>query len=268
MSSDRSLTRWLSERRRQALIAVMGIGLAVFVYLLADGKTNLGSLIQGLALSVIFAAGAYLFANYFLYSDELEPNNVFRRIGEIVEDRGLRDVASAAPAVDWPGLLNGPPTMSVEGFVRYLDRPVDDYYESFVTFFERGGSLTLILPAEDEKIGAEIAAQFDPGNPIQPKRVLERIANTRDGLERAIADAAARDKGSGPPGRLEIIEATRAPNFWALVLDGRRALFAPYDNWAKSGSRAPVFDFDLTVATGLAECLNHEIAQFRQAARA
>src|SRR5882757_8025074 len=113
MSAERSSSQWLSERRSQALPAVLGITLAVVVYLLVDGKTNLGSLIQGLAISVIFAAGAYLFANYFLFRRKLEPEDVFRQFRAIVQefrgvvkDRGLRDVVPDVPNVDWGRLLN------------------------------------------------------------------------------------------------------------------------------------------------------------------
>jgi hypothetical protein len=268
MASDRSLREWLKERRQQALIAVLGIALAVTVYLLVDGHSAVGSLIQGLALSAIFAAVAYLFANYFLFSDELEPAQIYRRIGEIVKDRGLREISPHVPAVKWHRFLNEPPVMAVEGFVRYLDGPLDDDHEAFVTFFQRGGRFTVVLPSEDEALAMGIAQQFDPDNPTQPERILGRIAATRKGLERAVAEADRRNhearRPALPADLLTILTSARAPNFWVLVGDSQRALFAPYDNWAKSGRRMPILEFDLSVATELAECLDHEMTRFKK----
>ena len=268
MTPNRSLSGWLKARRQQALIAVLGIALAVTLYLVVDGRSSLGSLVQDLSISVIFAAVAYLFANYILYSDELAPSQIYQRIGEIVKDKGLREVVQHAPAIDWNGFLNEPPAMAVEGFVRYLDAPLDGNREAFVDFFARGGRLTLVLPDEDNAIATNISRQFDPDNPIQPGRILERIAATRTGLASALSEA---EKSRGAGGQvangnsqLKILTATQAPNYWALTADRRRAFFAPYDNWARSGRRMPVFEFDLAIATELSKCIDNEMRRFKE----
>jgi hypothetical protein len=263
MRGDRSPKEWIKERRRQALIALLGIALAIVVYLSADGDSNVGSLIQGLALSVIFAAIAYLFANYVLYSDELEPDRIYQRLGEIVEDKGLREVAPYAPAVDWDRFLNDPKAMVVEGFVRYLDVPLDDEFDAFATFFQRGGQMTLVLPREDREVAASIARQFHPELGVESDQILRRIFLTRRLLNRAAESAG---KGTAANPQLRVVASSEAPNYWGLVADGQRALFAPYDNWARSSLRMPVFEFDLGVAAELRKCFEHEMDSFSEAA--
>jgi hypothetical protein len=64
VNSQRSLSTWVVERRRQAIIACLTVGLAIIVFLLISGDSAAAELAQGLSLSAIVAALAYLIGNY------------------------------------------------------------------------------------------------------------------------------------------------------------------------------------------------------------
>jgi len=254
-----------------ALIVVLGI-----LYLrLASESAPLApgwDFAKQLIPNIVVALGGYLILNFLFFREQLGTlHAAVDHVADAVRERlGHAAGVEALHRNVWEPDY-GTYIAQAEGIrllCRFFNDWVGHHSDELSRFFANGGVFELLVPScdgDDDALLTSYSQQNRVRGRGDPSVMRRRVELTIEKLTRALEEAEPLRKPSAPRGELIVVRTRRHINYWALVMDDKRVVYAPYAQWAHDTQCPPVHVLDLKQLGNAQAWLNRELSEFRRA---
>lgn len=210
------------------VVSVVALILAYFYFELNDADPIWAGILGGIVVAILGPIAGYLL---FVSRGVSLPSMQVSKEGALVSFYPTHE------DVDWDAIIDH--SRSIDIVVHYYGRWASRHYDSFVSFFRRGGKLRLVMADPEIPATMDIVREhFFPY--LDAKQLVDKIAETVRILQNALDEAGSR-KAS-----FHVYYFPKVLHYAFLLVNDRTLYLSAYDQFKGTNIRAPVFGIDLT----------------------
>lgn len=214
------------------LAGATGLILVGVLYLLGFSAKEIAAAV----VPNLIATSLSFIAVYFV----LERRGIITSNGQLALGMDHRlELHTRHDKMDWGSVIRSA-EKRVDIVVFYYGNWFSALHDEFVSFFQKGGTLTLVM-SDPSNAPLMRMVQEHFFEALTPDELANKVANTVSAVERALKDS------HSTAAKFECLYFPRALHYSFVLIDNRRLYVSPYEQFRHPTVRAPVFEVDLSI---------------------